>query len=171
MSERAKYLVSYKDQEFELLSAENEGSINGEPYTLDLVGDAENGFHLIEKDRSYRIQIEKADYREKMFRLQINGKPYEFVAADRFDLLLKKLGMEHLGASVVNDLKAPMPGLVLDIRVTEGESVSKGQALLVLEAMKMENVLKAESDATIKAIHCEKGAAVEKNQVLIEFDT
>ncbi len=62
-----------------------------------------------------------------------------------------------------------MPGLLLDIKVQEGQEVQKGEILLILEAMKMENVIKAPTDARIKHIKVQKGQTVEKNQLLIEF--
>ena len=80
------------------------------------------------------------------------------------------MGMDALAAKKVNDLKAPMPGLVLDIRVKVGDVVKKGEPLVVLEAMKMENILKATNDVVIKKIAVEKGNAVEKNQLLLLFE-
>ena len=69
----------------------------------------------------------------------------------------------------VNDLKAPMPGLIVDIKVQVGNAVKKGDIVLILEAMKMENVLKSAGDGTVKAIKVTPKQNVEKNQVLIEF--
>jgi biotin carboxyl carrier protein len=69
----------------------------------------------------------------------------------------------------VGDLKAPMPGLVVDIPVKEGDTVSKGDTLVILEAMKMENALKAVADATVKKIAVTKGQAVDKNTLLIQL--
>jgi biotin carboxyl carrier protein len=83
--------------------------------------------------------------------------------------LLKSLGFDDLNAKKVNEIKAPMPGLVLDVRVSEGDTVKKGDAILVLEAMKMENIIKSPTDGIIKKINVKKGVAVEKNQVLINF--
>jgi biotin carboxyl carrier protein len=63
-----------------------------------------------------------------------------------------------------------MPGKVLDILITKGQAVAKGDGLLILEAMKMENLLKAEQDGTIKSVNVSVGEAVEKNNILIDFD-
>jgi len=63
-----------------------------------------------------------------------------------------------------------MPGLVLGIHVKEGDVVNKGDGLLVLEAMKMENLIKAQTPGRVKKIHIQKGAKVEKNQPMIEME-
>jgi biotin carboxyl carrier protein len=62
-----------------------------------------------------------------------------------------------------------MPGLVVNILVAEGDTIAKGDALLVLEAMKMENIIKSPGEGVVKKININKGQAVEKNQVLIEI--
>ena len=69
----------------------------------------------------------------------------------------------------VNNVRAPMPGLIIDLKVRNGDTVKAGDALLILEAMKMENIIKAPGDATVKSVKVSKGDGVEKNQVLIEF--
>ena len=70
----------------------------------------------------------------------------------------------------VTDVKAPMPGLVLGVSVEIGQEVQKGDGLLILEAMKMENVIKSVGEGIVKAIHIEQGKAVEKGQLLIEME-
>ena len=166
------YQVKVNDHDYKVEVKQNgaEIRVNGAALDLDLMGDAKKGFHLIKDRKSYQIQILESDIESKEFLVEVNGQSFPVKGSDRFDLLLKELGMEHLANAAVNDLKAPMPGLVLDVKVAAGDTIKKGQALLVLEAMKMENVLKAESDAVVKSINCEQGKAVEKNQVLIEFE-
>ena len=81
--------------------------------------------------------------------------------------ILNKL--ELFSKKKINDIKAPMPGMVLNILVNEGDTIKKGDPLIVLEAMKMENILKSPTDGVIKKIPINKGVAVEKNQLLIQF--
>ena len=87
----------------------------------------------------------------------------------RFDLLLERLGMSNAAVAKVNELKAPMPGLIVDIRVQPGQAVLKGDPLLVLEAMKMENILKAPADGTVSSIKVTLRDNVQKGQVLVQF--
>lgn len=172
MATTAKYSIKVNDKEHEVESEgqNGRGTLNGEAFELDLQGSAEEGFHIIRNNKSHNVQVLAADYETKQFTLRVGQNEYTLEARDRFDLLLKQLGMEHLAGAAINDLKAPMPGMVLDIKIKAGDTITKGQALVVLEAMKMENVLKAEADATVKAVNCQTGSAVEKNQVLVEFE-
>ena len=68
------------------------------------------------------------------------------------------------------DVKAPMPGLVVEVPVVVGQTVAKGDKVLILEAMKMENVIKAVGDGVVKAVHASQGQPVEKGQLLIEME-
>jgi biotin carboxyl carrier protein len=88
---------------------------------------------------------------------------------DEHDQLLKQLGFDKLASGKVADIKAPMPGLVLKILVNQGDEVKKGDNLLVLEAMKMENILKSPVDGIVHTIKVLASDKVEKNQVMITF--
>ena len=85
------------------------------------------------------------------------------------DLLLESLGVEAGEGAADREVRAPMPGLVLRVLVEPGDAVEAGQGVAVLEAMKMENELKAPSSGTVAAVHTEAGAAVGKNDLLIEL--
>ncbi len=88
---------------------------------------------------------------------------------DKFDLLLEKMGLNSAVAGKIITVKAPMPGLIIDLRVKAGDTVSTGDPLIILEAMKMENIIKATGDGTVASVKVKQGDSVEKNQVLIEF--
>lgn len=106
-----------------------------------------------------------------MASVKVNGSIYKVAVEDQFDQLLKQLGMDNLAAAKVQQIKAPMPGLVLSILVAEGAEIKKGDSLLVLEAMKMENMIKSPTDGIIKKITINQGNKVEKNEVLITFQS
>lgn len=129
----------------------------------------EGVYHLIQNNESYTIEVVKYVAEEKKLSLKINNTVYHYDIKDKYDDLLHSLGLDSLATKKVNDIKAPMPGMVLNILVTEGQEVKKGDALIVLEAMKMENILKSPSDGVVKKIAINKGVAVEKNQLLIQF--
>ena len=145
------------------------GTINTIPFNWDVIEVKNGTFHVIKDNKSYTVDVIKADYQEKNITVSVNGNKYQLNVKDKYDELLKTLGLDNLNSNKVNEIKAPMPGLVLDIRVAEGATVQKGDPILVLEAMKMENIIKSPTDGVIKKINVKKGVAVEKNQVLVNF--
>jgi biotin carboxyl carrier protein len=124
-------------------------------------------YHVISGNRSYNVKLLEQD--DKAMTLTVNGNKYVVNLEDPYDLLLNELGLSFGKAGLLEDIKAPMPGKVIDLMVNSGDAVEKDQPLLILEAMKMENVLKAPADATIQTIKVDKQNTVDKNQVLIEF--
>ena len=144
-------------------------TLNGQPFGWDLVDLGEGRFHVLHEGRSYNAEVVSTDFATKTIVLKINGQRVELNAKDRFDLLLERLGMSDATAAKVNELKAPMPGLIVDIRVAPGQAVLKGDPLLVLEAMKMENILKAPADGTVSGLKVAMRDNVQKGQVLVQF--
>ncbi len=149
---------------------EKGGTIDERSFTWDLYKVKEGSYHVIRDGRSYRVDVVKASPEDRHYSILVNGEEYEVGLKDRYDLLLERLGMEDLQGKGVENVKAPMPGKVLDVMVEEGSEVSEGDQLLVLEAMKMENVIKAPGDGTVKAVHVNVADPVEKNAVLVEFE-
>ena len=143
--------------------------LNGHPFEWDLVQIDANRFHIIKDNVSYNAELVEADYKTKTFTLKINGTLHTVNVKDRFDILLDQMGMSNVNTAKLNDIKAPMPGLVLDIKVKPGDEVKKGDQILILEAMKMENILKSPGDGVVKAIRVNVKDNVEKGQVLLEF--
>lgn len=145
------------------------GTLNDEKIEASIIETNPGEFHLLFNKKSYNFNIVKADFSEKKLVLKVNGQKFNVDVKDKFDELLHNLGMDNVASKKVNDIKAPMPGMVLNILVGEGQAVKKGDSLLVLEAMKMENILKSPADGVIKKVVASKGTAVEKNQLLIQF--
>lgn len=143
--------------------------VNGEPFLWDISALGNGHYHILYKNKGYQAEVVKIDHGSKTVDLKINGQRYFIQLRDKFDLLLEKMGMNNVTASKVNVIKAPMPGLIVDLRVKAGDTVKAGDPLLVLEAMKMENIIKASGDAVVKLVKVKKGDSVEKGQLLIEF--
>lgn len=157
-------------QTFDIQSDKNEISVNAQPFNWDMVEIKDGNFHVLYNNRSFNAEVLEADYQTKSFLIKINKSKYSISLKDRFDILLDQLGMSNANAVKVNDLKAPMPGLIVDIKVQVGDIVKKGDTILILEAMKMENILKASGDGIVKNIKIAPKQNVEKNQVMIEFE-
>lgn len=146
-----------------------EGVVNGQVVVGDLVRINNYQYHLLFDNRSYGIELTKLNAEEKTMVVKINAVKYSLQLKDKYDELLHTLGLDNLNTKKLNDIKAPMPGMVLKVLVKEGDAVKKGDALLVLEAMKMENILKSPADGLVKKVVAQQGSPVEKNQLLIQF--
>ncbi len=163
------YKATVDGKSFEVTSSAEGHIVNGEPVSLDIVAIDRGYFHILYKNGSYRAEVVKSNLATKSFLIRINGKDFPVTVQDKFDLLLEQMGMKQTGASKMNVIKAPMPGLIIDLKVSEGQEVKQNDPLLILEAMKMENIIKAPGDGIVKSVKVQKGNSVEKNQVLIEF--
>jgi biotin carboxyl carrier protein len=125
-------------------------------------------FSVVIDGRSLRVLVLKEDKENRTVRLRIGSRTCTVRLEEEQDRLMQTLGLDK-AARKVGDLKAPMPGLVINILVKPGDSVKKNDPVLVLEAMKMENMIKAPGDGVVKAIPAEKGKPVEKGQLLVQF--
>lgn len=127
-------------------------------------------YSVIMDGGSYQAQVLRIEKDTKTVVLQVNQQQFEVVIEEPIDQLLASMGIKDAMARKVNDIKAPMPGLVLKVLVTPGQAIRKGDPVLILEAMKMENVFKAGSDAIVKEIKVSERTAVEKGEVLIVLE-
>lgn len=164
-------IVTPSGKELEIEKQEDNYFIGGQEVKNTNFTLLDDGFvYLHLENQVIKGWIEKYDNEEKNVTISIGGKKLTYQIIDRYDALLKELGMEDLAGAGQEVLKAPMPGKVVEVMVKEGEDVEEGSPLLILEAMKMENVLKATGNAKVKKVAVEKGGTVEKNKVLIEFE-
>ncbi len=136
---------------------------------LDMVKNGEN-LHVLHNNEAFDVKVIATNFNEKTLTLEVNGNKYDVNIEDEYDILVKKMGLSAFVVQKMTNVKAPMPGLVVEVLVEPGQVVEKGTQLLILEAMKMENVLKAEGEGIVKSIEIVKGAAVDKGQILIEME-
>jgi len=166
------YSIQLKDKSFELefdKTKKNQGILNGENFTLD-INKSKNEYHILYHNKSYKVELVELLKEKNEVILKINNDKITCKVSTELDLLLKELGMDKSAKQKMNNIKAPMPGLVIDIKVDVGQAVQEGDTILVLEAMKMENNIKAPAEGVVKQILCESGQAVEKNDILIAFE-
>jgi biotin carboxyl carrier protein len=143
--------------------------INGEPLEVDVQKVGSQCWHILMGGKSHKLVVHELDADHHEVLLSINGKKSRVKIRSRLERLLKELGLENALETQIKDIKAPMPGLIHSIEVQPGEEVTVGQPLLILEAMKMENVIKSPVDTTIAQVHVEAGNTVDKNALLISF--
>jgi len=120
-------------------------------------------------DRVYRVIARRGDSRGK-YTLSLDCRRFAVEALDERTRAIRDLSAASAAAAGPAPLVAPMPGLVVRVNVTVGDAVHAGQGLVVMEAMKMENELRATTAGTVAAIRVEPGTAVEKGAVLVELE-
>ncbi|RYY32073.1 MAG: acetyl-CoA carboxylase biotin carboxyl carrier protein subunit, partial [Sphingobacteriaceae bacterium] len=148
-----KYEVKVNSRNnFELEKTNNGLQVNGLAVSADIMQLNANAYHIINNYQSYNVEVVSFDKATKTAEIKVNNNIYNITAKDQFDALLDKLGLSDLNSVKVSEIKAPMPGLVLKVFVEEGTEVKKGDSLFVLEAMKMENIIKSPADVTVKGI-------------------
>ncbi len=156
-----------QDKTYDVEIGTNGISLNKENKDISIADLGNNQYHVLLNNKSYNVELVNINNENKTASLKVNNRVYDCEVKDQFDDLLKSLGLDNLNTKKINDIKAPMPGLVLKLLVDEGQEFKKGDNLLVLEAMKMENILKAPTDGVVKSIKIKPGDKVEKNEVLL----
>ena len=137
---------------------------------LDAVSIEKNQFHILKDNKPYHAEIISTDFIAKKYTVKVNNNTYEVAIANPLDSLIKDMGFEVGLAKQVNAIKAPMPGLILEISVSIGQTVKENDSLLILTAMKMENSFLSPREGVIKSIAVNVGDSVVKGDLLIEFE-
>lgn len=161
MSQRYKISVD-KQFAFELTEQE----VN----QTDIVKTSDHSYHVIDQLKSINAEVVQTDFNGKKYVIHIQGADYEVHIKDEIDALIDDMGFSISAVKQVNEIKAPMPGLILDISIEVGQSVDENQMLIILEAMKMENTMLSPRAGIVKSVEVIKGQAVEKGQTLITFE-
>ncbi len=137
---------------------------------LDLLQTAPHTFHIIDDHRSVTACVTEIRADAKLMKIEVDGECFEVSIKEELELMMEKMGFGLSSGKHIKEIKAPMPGLVLQIAVTDGQEVAEGDKILILEAMKMENSILIPTTATIKRIAVKPGQAVEKGQLLVELE-
>jgi acetyl/propionyl-CoA carboxylase alpha subunit len=137
----------------------------------DVVAVGDDSFHIVLGGRSLNVKLIGVEESGKKMELEVEGEKYVIDIKDPLAQMLDTMGFNNAAARSIREIRAPMPGLVLDIAVEAGQEVNEGDRILILEAMKMENSICIHTKARIKKVNVSKGQAVDKNQVLVELDS
>lgn len=143
------------------------------------VSDTEKSIEIIQRDEEtlwiitpnkvHSFKCLNVNKELKEVTLLHKGNKFVLKLIEPLDEILKSMGLQDALTPKIDAVKAPMPGLVLAVKVQVGDEVKKGDTLVILEAMKMENAIKSPTDAVIAQINVTSGQAVDKNQLLVQF--
>ena len=164
------FKANIQSRSFIITGKENEIFIDGVSVNADFLEYKKGKFHILIDSHSYTAEILSTDKETKTSVIKVGNSTITVVLKDKYDELLQEIGIDVIADKKVNDIKAPMPGMVLQIMVENGQKIKKGDAIVVLEAMKMENILKSPADGIIRKIHVSMGDKVEKNQVMVNLE-
>ena len=164
------FKANIQDRIYTITGSDKDTFMDGKVVTADFYEYKRGKFHIIIDNHSYTAEILSSDNETKTSIIKVGNSTITVVLKDRYDELLHEIGIDVIIEKKVNDIKAPMPGMVLQIMVENGQKIKKGDAIVVLEAMKMENILKSPADGIIRKIHVSMGDKVEKNQVMVNLD-
>ena len=165
-----KYIATIDKQQYEIeINDENRVTIDGQPVTLDFKSMSEGQpiYSLILNGKSYEAMIELT---EEGWQVMLRGQLYQI---DIEDERQRRLRMASGGTSTQSGelkLKTPMPGLIVDVPVEEGQEVTKGDNLIILESMKMQNEIKSPREGKILRVNVNPGDSVNQNQILLILD-
>ena len=164
------YKIIIGDKTFAIEVKDNKIELDGKPVPLDLVQISDQKYHLLLNYKSYNLEVVSKNSQSGEVAVKVNNRLVKVIVKTALDELLSKMGLNNNHAAQTKDIGAPMPGLILDVVVNEGDEVTKGDKLLVLEAMKMENIIKSPSSGKIKSVVVKKGDSVDSGQKLIHFE-
>jgi biotin carboxyl carrier protein len=161
-----KYVASINGSEVEIeINVDDKIIVNGEPYSVDFRSVAgQPVYSLILNGCSYEALVQPSD---KGLEVLLQGQFHLVVVEDERARRLRQTSDTHISKRGEFHLKSPMPGLIISIAVREGQKVSKGDRLITLESMKMQNELSSPLDGIIRSLRVKSGDSVEQNQVLL----
>lgn len=137
---------------------------------LDAIKTSDSKYHVLQDKTPFVAELVDSDFNQKKYSIKINTNFYQVDISNPLDLLIEKMGFAFGSSKQIDSIKAPMPGLILDILVKKGQEVKEDEGLLILEAMKMENIITSPREGIIKSVSVGKGDAIDKGHLLIEFE-
>ena len=165
-----KYIVQVNDRRVEVEIDGDGVRVGGRPVDAHVVEVEGTPVRLVTVGEQVHRVLALRHADRGRYTLSLDGHRYEVEALDERTRTIREMTAAASGPKGPAPLVAPMPGLVVRVLVQPGDQVAPGQGLVVVEAMKMENELRATAPATVKAVHAQPGQAVEKGAVLVEME-
>ncbi len=128
------YKVTVNKKEFRAEFDRNKMEISGKKFETDILEYKEGKFHILRDNKSISAELVEMNLEEKTFLIKVNNNIYSVIVRDKYDELLREMGIDSSAGKKLNDIKAPMPGLVLNVLVENGQSIQKGDGILILDA-------------------------------------
>ncbi len=138
--------------------------------SLDVIPQKNSNYHILHNNRAFKAELAQSDFDKKQYTVIVNSNTYQIKIENPLDQFIEEIGYSMGSIKKLNLIHAPMPGIIIGIKVQEGDHVKEGDTLVILEAMKMENAINSSKDGIIKSIHAKTGDSVEKNKLLIELE-
>jgi biotin carboxyl carrier protein len=166
-----KYIVEIAGKRIEVAVEGDQVSVNGAPAETARLSEIEGTpVRLVTIGNAVHRVMARRDGQRGSYSLRIDGRRFAVDALDERTRAIRDMSVAASGPAGPMPVKAPMPGLMVRINVKVGDEVVAGQAVAVMEAMKMENELRAPAAGRVKAVHASVGQAVEKGAMLVEFE-
>ncbi len=164
-----RYYVTLEDRTFEVDLTGEVPRVDGEEVGAELRQVPGTPTRLLLVDgRSHTLVARRGE--ADCWDLYLDGERFEADVVDERARAIREMTGQAAGDQGPSPIRAPMPGLVVSLAVEEGDRVEAGQSVAIVEAMKMENDLKAESDGVVARVRVAAGEPVEKGAVLVEFE-
>jgi biotin carboxyl carrier protein len=162
------YALSSENKKFSFsLPLKNKIRIGRRDYAVQLRADEKLGTYILWKNRKYPVEIVRS--RQNKYEILFNDISYTFTVETPFSLQRMKVLNSGKGKKEQELLRAPMPGKIIDVLVREGSTVTRGEPVVILEAMKMQNEIQSPVNGTVKSVTAKAGTNVMKDDVLVEI--
>jgi len=164
-----KFIACSSDKKYEIINPLDETvRIRGKKMDIKLIEEPDGFTYIIWKRKKYQVDIlEKS---QNKYTIMINGVWYSFTIETPISYKRRKFLSKISVSSKIITINAPMPGKILDIMVEENAEINQGDAILILEAMKMQNEICSQVAGKVKKIYCRQNDTVSKDDVLVEIE-
>ncbi len=137
---------------------------------FDLIELSDKKFHILYGDKTFQPELISKEFSKRHYSFRLGSSTYQVKIKDELDDMIETMGFTLGASKISNSVHAPMPGILLEIKVKIGDVIKKGDTLLILEAMKMENAILSPKEGVVKDILAKPGDTVDKNKLLVELE-